>query len=503
MRRFTLLALVFILSGVPAGPARGGPQRLFGYDSWSVGTANAQNVFGAGIGVLYNNPALLLDLDNQFSVNFMALQPRVTARLMGRPQNADIPITFYDSDVGIEGSNLDRPLPTVELPNPRGDNRQQGFGGYVGVGLVHSLGIDNFRMGLALLVPTSGLVSIKTNYPDEREQYFSNTVHFVRFGEWNKVFSFLIGAAYRPAEFFSLGASVEGALSTGAVLDAYVPEATVQDYALANMEMDVKPSLRSIIGITGRPLPWLSLSLIWRDRRYSKVDAEALLKLWNYHETGDSTEPKRVVQHHMLALDFEPMEVTMAAGVRLGAFTAEAGLTWNRWSDYLDNHYQRGQETAVFEPTNPDDPPVDGDKFAFSDTWSLAASGSWEYLDGFTATVGLSYRPTPVPPQTGRTSYVDSDVIGAAVGQRIDFTVWDRKLRVDIGLQFAYMLDTTVYKDPGQIRDEFADRATTLIGGQPMSEAEGLQTNNPGFPGYDFGGWTLVGSASLSYLWGP
>ena len=65
------------------------------------------------------------------------------------------------------------------------------------------------------------------------------------------------------------------------------------------------------------------------------------------------------------------------------------------------------------------------------------------------------------------------------------------------------MLDTTVYKDPSQIRDEFADRATTLIGGQPMSEAEGLQTNNPGFPGYDFGGWTLVGSASLSYLWGP
>lgn len=500
MRKFSLVALAFMVSISAPRVVQAGPQRLFGYDSWSVGTANTQNTYGMGIGVLYSNPALLVDLGNQFGVTFLALQPHVNVHLMKRPQNADIPITFYDSDVGIEGSNLDRPLPTVELPTLRADNNQGGFSGYVGVGLVHSLGIDNFRLGLALLVPSSGLVSIKTYYPDEREQYFSNTVHFMRFGEWSKVFSFLIGAAYRPADYLSVGASVEGALSTGAVLNAYVPEATVQDYALANMEMDVKPSLRGIIGICGRPLPWLSLSLIWRDRRYSKVDAEALLNLWNYHEAGDSTEPKRVVQHHMLALDFEPMEVTFAAGARLGAFGAEVGVSWNRWSDYLDNHYQRGQDSAVFEPTNPDDVPVDGSKFAFSDTWSVSLAGSWEYLDGFTASLGLSYRPSPVPPQTGRTSYVDSDVIAAAVGQRIDFNLCDHKLRLDVGLQFAYLLDTTVYKDPAQIRDEFADRATTLIGGQPMSEAAGLQTNNPGFPGYDFGGWTLVGSVSLSYL---
>ena len=35
---------------------------------------------------------------------------------------------------------------------------------------------------------------------------------------------------------------------------------------------------------------------------------------------------------------------------------------------------------------------------------------------------------------------------------------------------------------------------------EPMPEAEGLQTNNPGFPGYDFGGFSLIGSASLTYL---
>jgi hypothetical protein len=69
-----------------------------------------------------------------------------------------------------------------------------------------------------------------------------------------------------------------------------------------------------------------------------------------------------------------------------------------------------------------------------------------------------------------------------------------------VGVQFWMMFEQTVHKDPSQIPDEFADHARTLIGQQPMPEAAGLQTNNPGFPGYDFGGFSLIGSASLTYL---
>ncbi|MBW1807127.1 MAG: hypothetical protein JRJ87_02960 [Deltaproteobacteria bacterium] len=90
--------------------------------------------------------------------------------------------------------------------------------------------------------------------------------------------------------------------------------------------------------------------------------------------------------------------------------------------------------------------------------------------------------------------------MSASLGHRFDFSLWERKVQVDVGLQFMYMLNETVHKDFTMIRDEFADRARTLIDGQPMSEAQGLQTNNPGFPGYEFGGWSLAGSVSLSYL---
>jgi len=477
-----------------------GPTRLYGYDAWSLGRAGQQAVFGRSATVLYSNPALLVDVAEQFTAGFILLQPSATVQLMSRPENADIPITFYDSDVGIEGQNLDRPLPTAELPTTRADNHQDAAGGYLGIGLVHSLGIDDFRLGLLLLMPASGLLSVKSWYPDERDQYFGNTVHFTRFAEWSQVFSFSLGLAWQPWRQLSLGAAAEGSLLVAATLDAYVPEATVQDYALANMSMDAKLNLRAVIGISARPLDWLRLSLVWRDRRFNKVEADAYLKLWNYHEAGDATKPKLVHQRHLLAIDFEPMEINLAAGVELGAFTAEAGVSWNHWSDYLDPHHQRGQEAAVFEPVNPGDQPVDGSRFTFSDTWSLGAAGAFEYLEGFTVTAGVSYRPTPVPAQVGRTSYADNDMLCAALGHRFAFELFARRLVVDVGLELARLLPATVHKDPALIRDEFADRARTLIGSQPMPEATGLQTNNPGFPGYSFSGWLFAAAATVTYL---
>jgi hypothetical protein len=348
-----------------------------------------------------------------------------------------------------------------------------------------------------VLAPHDGLATVNSHYPDERDQYFSNTVHFQRFGEWSRVLSVLIGAAYRPLPCLSVGASVEGALSAGAVLDAYVPEATVQDYSLSNGTVDANPSTRAIIGVTWRTLDLFSFSLVWRDRRFTKVNATAYLKLWNYHESGDATVPKYVEQRHTLALDFEPMEVMLAAGIAWKNFRAQASVTWNHWSDYLDTHHQRAQYTAVADPvggvlSDPD--------YELSDTFSVAVGVSWEYTEGFTLLGGASYRPTPVPPQTGRTNYVDNDLLSLAVGHRFAFRLWDRQFLADVGLQFWTMFEQTVHKDPAQIRDEFADEAKTLIGQQPMPEAAGLQTNNPGFPGYTFGGFSLIGSASLTYL---
>jgi hypothetical protein len=488
-------------------PVAAGPFRMLGHDSAAQGQGAPEVAWGHGPGVLYSNPALLTQVEEGFHVGFHFVQPMMHVDLMNRPANADVPITFYDSDVGLAGSNLERPLPTAELRIRRASNQVDSFVSYLGLGFVSTLGVEEFlrtaldlpklgfRFGLAALVPTSGLLSIASQYPDEREQFFSNTVHLVRFGEWSQVLSLQFGLAFQPVSWLSIGLAAEGGLNVKATLDMYIPEATVQDFALVNAAFEAAPAARGVIGLAAQPLDWLSIGLVWRDRRFSEVDADAMLNLWNYHEPGNATEPKRVQQRHLLALDFEPMEVSLAVGVRFERLFAQASVTWNHWSDFIDTHHKRAQENAVWEEGDPADM-----RYEWDDTFSLALGLGYEYLDGLSFSAGGGWRPSPVPPQVGRTNYADADLFNVAAGHRVDLPIGQRVLRIDAGLQLWIMGETTVHKDPAQTKDEFPDEARTLIGGQPMPEAAGLQTNNPGFPGYTFGGLALAGTLTVAYL---
>ncbi len=497
--RFGWFFLPVVLWGIEAF---GSPFRIIGYDGYAISKANSQSVYGGGIGVLYSNPALLMDEQSQLSLGLFVHQPHFRAILFDRPNQVDVPITIYESDIGSGGNNLDRALPTCELPNPRADNRQDELAGYMGIGMIHSLGVEDFRIGFSLLVPSQGFLSASAHYADEREQVFSNTVHFVRIGEYGRSIEAFLGAAYRPAPGVNLGFSLETSLYAQATTGAYVPEATVQDYAQMNIKLEggVKP--RAVFGISVDPADMLRLSLVWRDRRYIGIESDALINLWNFHEPGSNgVEPKRVRQHQSIVLDFEPMEVNLAVGLTVGSWKWEAGLTWNHWADYIDDHHKRAQETAVFEdPNHPGTSSVNAGRFAFSDTYSLSTGGSFEPEPGHILLGGLSYRPSPVPKQIGRTNYVDNDLLVVGLGYRMELVLGDKPARLDFGIQSWYLVPVEVNKDPEFIRDEFADHAKTLIDGQPMLEAQGLQTNNPGFPGYKHDGWALAGSISLSYL---
>jgi long-chain fatty acid transport protein len=490
------LCLLFFPCASPAGPFR-----MMGYDSGAVGQGGNQGAWATGVGSLFSNPALLVDLEEQTSFSFFFVQPLLSARLMQRPQNADVPITIYDSDVGLAERNLDRPLPTVELPHRRADNTANDPQSYLGIGINHSFGIPDFRFGFQLLLPVDGLASVRSLYADEREQFFSNTVHFTRFGEWDRMLLVLAGVAYRPFSWLSAGVAAEGSLSTGANLNIYVPEATVQDYAMVNATIDAKPVFRAIIGVAARMEDWGSASLVWRDRRFSQVDSTSGLGLWNFHEPGNETIPKRVVQHHLLVLDFEPMEVALSAGVRFRNVSLQAAVTWNRWSDYLDTHHQRPEDAAIFDSNQQTDTDVIEKQFSFQNTFSGSLGATWAYRPGLSLSAGIGYHPTPVPAQVGRTNYLDSDLVDLGIGHRFEFTVGGHTLIGEIGIQLWRMVETTVYKDPAFVRDEFPDDAKTLIGQDPMPEAAGLQTNNPGFPGFTFGGFAILTAVSLSYLY--
>jgi long-chain fatty acid transport protein len=169
-----------------------------------------------------------------------------------------------------------------------------------------------------------------------------------------------------------------------------------------------------------------------------------------------------------------------------GGLTLAAVASYARWSDYVDRHSER---------------PLPA--YGWYDTLS-GVLGVHQRWGESAASLDVGYHPTPVPDQTGRTNYVDNDRVTAAVAlsRRGRWGQGDGGVRWHVGIaaQAHRLLPRETWKqapagDVQQVRDEVPDDA--VIGGQPVPGREGLQTNNPGWPGYTSGGWVAGGGLQL------
>lgn len=507
--RLGALALILAV-GLAASPAFAGPFRVIGYDTKANAVANSSVAYGEGLGVLYTNPALLSRYPDTFQIGVTFWQPKFRVHLFEKPTGTDVPISLYDSKMGTTEGQQDLALPTVELKNKRGDTNVDDPYAYVGFGGSMSLKIKGLRAGSYMIIPIDSLhiASMTTYHANEYEQYFSNKVHLTTFGEWGKLIDGVMGVSYAPIDLFSFGVALKIGMSTVAKVDIYMPDATVQDYSLINTRAEIALSLKPIVGFQIQPTDYLGIGLVWRHWSYMELTGGGDMGLWQLHETSNSyTVPKRVNQKYKLALDYEPMEVAASLGFRMSGFTTQVTATYNFWRFYLDQHHQTPQDAAHHPPAAyTTDPLADGgaSRFKFKDTVSVTASLQYEYFCNKHVSLGIDsgfgYHPSPVPAQVGRTNYADTAVFVGSLGHRLDFTLLDQKFGFDVGMQYWRMVTRSVHKDPNLIVDEFADSVTTIVGDLPMAEAQGLQTNNPGFPGYRVEGWMFLFSASLRYV---
>ena len=504
------LFLIFSMMLVLISTAYAGPFREIGYDSATQATANSNVSYGDGPGVLYTNPALISRLPDRsmFFIGITFWKPNFNVTLFDKSAASDVPITIYTSKIGTEQDQQDLALPTVELKNKRSNTNVDDPYAYVSFGSVMKLPIKGLRFGSVMMIPIDSLQIVKTNthFATENEQYFSNQAHFSNFGEWGKMIDGVMGISYAPWDFLSFGVSLKIGMSTVATVDIYMPDATVQDYSLINNRAEISLALKPIVGIQAQPLEWMAFGLTWRHWSYMDITGGGQMGLWQLHETSNNyTVPKLANQTSALALDYEPMELAGSVGFKFRGFTTQATVTWNMWHWYLDNHHEKPEEAAHF-PTSPfyADPLIGNDsQFKFKDTVSVAWSGQYEYYSSEALTgevlTGFGYQPTPVPAQIGRTNYADSDKFMGSVGHKLDFVVFEQHFGVDVGLQYWHMMERKVYKDPSMIVDEFPDDATSIIGDLPIPEAQGLQTNNPGYPGYKIGGYMVLASFNMRY----
>ncbi len=481
--------------------------KWIGYDSSAVAGANADYSWGESYGVLYSNPALMSRFAPHSGVDFTLYKPSFKVNVGTRPANADVPMQIYEVSVGglSASDNPDRALPTIELTNKRSNTRVTNVETYLGAGFTYDFGLEGFRVGGMATIPVINALDAALYYSDEREQYFSNQMHFARFGEWSPIITGMFGVSYSPIKYISLGVSLQVSAALVADLNVYIPEATVQDYMLVAGKTTAVPKFRPIVGIHAQPLDWFTIGMTWRNESYIKTDASGGVNLWNFHESvsdvGPQTVPMRVKAEWDMALDYEPMEVSSGLGfMPLPDWKIQAGLTWNRWSKYRDIHYEHPEEAAVFQRANSSSPAINGNDYKWFDTLSVNMNTSYRYVSWSEGKLGFAWNPSPVPTQKGRTNYADSDTWGLSMGNRFDFGFGeDWQFYAQIGLQFWQMLKRTVNKDPNQIRDEFPDHLVTIVEEAPISAGYGLQTNNPGFPSYSQYGWMFVTSVSFHY----
>ena len=109
------------------------------------------------------------------------------------------------------------------------------------------------------------------------------------------------------------------------------------------------------------------------------------------------------------------------------------------------------------------------------------------------------YKPTPVPLQTGRTNYVDNDRLGCgAAASTTRSRCSARRARGRAGRGATALLPATrtssrrrpspdgLNHTPALVADEVPD--DSQVAGEPLAGTRGLQTNNPGWPGFGSSG---------------
>jgi len=496
LRSFVIaIALTLLLElELLAARARASPLQDLVGDTGSAAAIQARTVAG-GSAAAYFNPALLTDSPASATVGFVLVNERIGIQLDGRPG------TQFAIPEGIEnfghagGARFDNyPIATNLLQHGRMKDarrdvflarpRQAAGSGhdnltYETFGLVVKMLDDHVALGLHALIPNGEFTKMRAFFNDEREQYFSNSLHPELYSDRMTALSIALGLGVKLTDDLSIGAGATFALKAGVVAGAYV--ADTGDLGQIQLDMDASVN----IGIA----PHFGVKYKLNERLHITATAHTPQRV----ELGSSFKfllANGIEQASGLnfVLDYTPWQVGVGAAYDLvqeptQSLTLAGTALYAAWSSYVDRH--GNVPTAAY---------------AWADT--ITPSLGLRYRRGrFNTSLDLSYAPTPVPEQTGRTNYVDNNRVSGSLGAEYNFSLLGTAIsfgaqaqvhRLVPRYQFKLRTPTTPSGEviaPERVKDELPDDAQKS--GEPLASAEGLQTNNPGWPGFASGGWVL------------
>jgi len=468
--------------------------------------------YGPSAASAYFNPALLPGAEPGFALGTFVLNDAISITLDARSHGVDVPEAalnnFNDGDRAVgtfpavpttwleNGCQRTLGQCTTDLPpHPRqaaGSSGQTRL--YQAIGFAGHLFERRLSLGIFAFVPLRSLVEAHGFFPDEREQFFTNSLHPELYSDRLSAMSLSFGAGSRLTDWLSIGAGFSLSLATAATVDAYIGDSSnLKDSLRQSPRLNSSAALAPHLGVVVRPIDRLRVSATAHAPQKMEIGTTTSTYLPN----GDQQSAPRQAVH-----DWLPWIVGLGASYDVvRAAPHEVAVTgsgtYEGWSQYVNRQGER--------------PLRDYD---WLDTFNASLGVRYTYDETLTAFLDGRYRPTPVPPQSGRTNYVDNDAfgIGAGVGYDVPVAGWGITVRLGAQGQVHLLRERHQSKiDPTQpslagnrysqlVIDEWSDRAVDSRP-QTIPAAQGLQTNNPGWPGFSSSGFLLGGGVSISILY--
>ncbi len=444
-------------------------------------------VLGRGAAVAYFNPALLPDTPATTEAGYFVLITHTSIDLLPRPPGVDVPESIYNAQLGGPGGATQplglRPLPTAELVNPRQNTLVRDTTGYAALGVVRPIFGERMVFGFYTLLPLHSFLEQHGFFSDERSQYFTNQLHYELLGDRKTTTTFAVALGSRLNDWLSVGGGADISIGTRTDMAVYVPDAGDQSVVLLGPNIRTATTAAPYFSVLTQPSEHLQLTMLVHMATSMNTDGQNDLRFWNYTYPAGQNSIKQI---YHFSQGYEPLRVTIGGSYSsrphgLGKnwqIGAQAVLT--RWSQYRDRHNER---------------PLD----AWHDTISPTLGGALD-LGRQRVSADLGYVPSPVPDQTGRTNYVDSSRIVASLAFDTPTSVLGASFGMGFYLSGQLLLKRSVVKSPAAahpVIDEVPDNATDIVKNQPLPGAQGLQTNNPGYPGWSAQGWMLGGGVAL------
>lgn len=466
-----------------------------------IGGTSAMNAraTGASAASTYHNPALLPDSSQEFDFGVLVLSDQIGMTLDGRTGGV-VPRAIGDRRA-VDGSG--NPLPNSTVPTdwlehgcdtsqcgkpdfgarPRqGDGSSGNTRSYAVLGLVTRLLDERLVLGFYAIVPMGEFTTARSFYNDEREQFFSNSLHPELYSDRLTATSLSFGGGSRLLEQLSVGASFTLSLTNAATASTYVRDPVDYDKLLLSNDVHVRVSVSPHFGVVYTPVKRLRLSGVVHSEQRMEIQTEVSAAL----PAGNESKTKRTEVH-----DFLPWSYGLGLAVDLYeseqiAWTIVSGAELARWSTYVDRHGER--------------PGDEGSAFEWKDTISGTVGVRQRYGPVRTF-LDLGFTPSPVPPQIGRRNYVDNDRVGVALGADYSVKVFGVSLRPGLQLAAYRLPSRHQTKHDDLLVDEVPDGARDGNTGKPLPGAAGLQTNNPGWPGFASEGWVLGAAGTLALVY--